>query len=127
MAAELNWNESLSHAEPCDILSDLLSTLRVAVVKLEALAAKRETAALVDRWMTAQRCAREVALVFEALGGAPTSDRVPLGRGNADPFGTILRAYDIALACELPRAVRALLIEHRNMLGTAGVPVQMAA
>jgi hypothetical protein len=127
MAAQLSANESMRHAEPCDVLSDLLLSLRVGVAKLEVLAAQRETAALVDRWMTAQRCAREVALVFEALGGAPTSSRIPLARGVGDPFATVLRAYETALASELPRAVRALLLEHRASLKTAGTPVPLAA
>jgi hypothetical protein len=127
MPAPVEWNESLSHAEPCDVLSELMLTLRCAVARLEALASERETAALVDRWMTAQRCAREVALVFEALGGAPTSARLPLARGFADPFSTIVRAYDRALSSELPRAVRALLLEHQTALSTAGHAAQLAA
>jgi hypothetical protein len=114
-------------ADPSEVLSHLLLALRVAVAKLEVQAAQRETSARVERWIIAQRCAREVGLVFEALDVAPCSARLPLARGVVDPIATLIGAYDAALATGLPRAVRALLLEHRTLLEGASASGRMAS
>ncbi len=112
----------------CDALESLLVAVRVAVVKLESIAVEGERALDVERWGVASRCSREVALVFEALGVAPTSGRRRLAKGDADPFAALCRAYATALASPLPRAVRALLSEHQAMLlGAAGTSLASAA
>lgn len=113
--------------DPSDVLSRLLQALRVAVAKLEVQAAERETSARVERWMIAQRCAREVSLVFEALDVAPCSSRMPLARGLVDPVATLIGAYNAALAAGLPRAVRALLLEHRALLSGVSAGGRMAS
>jgi hypothetical protein len=112
---------------PDDVLSDLLLALRVSIAKLEVLAARRESPAHLERWAIAKRCSREVALVFEALDVAPTSSRVPLARGGVDPIATLLQAYERALAAPIPRAVRALLEEHRILLRGVCDPAKLAA
>jgi hypothetical protein len=114
-------------SDPSDVLSHLLLALRVAVAKLEVQAAQRETSARLERWMIAQRCAREVGLIFEALDVAPCSARLPLARGVVDPVSTLIGAYDAALGAGLPRAVRALLLEHRALLRTVAAPSNMAS
>jgi hypothetical protein len=107
---------------PDDVLSSLLLAIRVSVAKLEVLAAQRESALQIERWALAKRCAREVTLVFEALDMAPSSSRIPLAKTGGDPLATLLSAYDRALGGKsIPRAVRALLEEHRSLLrGVSG-------
>ena len=117
-----------SDTSDCDAwlepLASLLLALQASVAGLEAIALDGDRAADIERWGVTKRCAKEIALVFEALGGAPASGRrVRLAR-DEDPLAELARAYDLALHAELPRAVRALIAEHRVLL--ASVPLGRA-
>jgi len=73
----------------------------------------------VSRWSTARQCARELAIVSEALGAAAPG-LLGARRTSEDPVAMMVVAYERTLRGGVPRAVRAVLEEHRLTLLDVG-------
>ena len=99
------------------MLGRLLQTVRLAVVRLEFDAVRRQDDRAVDTWHAVRACERELALVAEAAGLDARARGVHAGHGRT-ALDVLVESYAVALVAELPRAVRGVLETHLARLRT---------